>query len=109
MERILRAIQGFQYSIHDLSRCRGEGDGKLARLDMPHELGMAMVERFSMSIGVRRHDWPSLMLLGHAHGRFMPGLSAYDRAEHDGNPESVVAAAVMQPIPISISRPSVPP
>lgn len=43
----MKAIRGSKYSVHDLSRCRGEGDENLARFNMPLELGMAMAERFS--------------------------------------------------------------
>src|SRR5688572_17238718 len=46
MERIVRAIFSSYYSIHDLSRCRGEGDERLARFNMPLELGIAMAHRF---------------------------------------------------------------
>lgn len=95
MARIVRAIKGSKYSIHDLSRCRGEGDENLARFNMPLELGMAMIERFSTSIGAKRHDWLPLVLRGHAYRRFVSDLSGYDPAEHDGNAESVLAA-VMQ-------------
>ncbi|MGH6881577.1 MAG: hypothetical protein ACREFM_11705 [Hypericibacter sp.] len=95
MERIVRAIKGSKYSIHDLSRCRGDGDENLARFNMPLELGMAMVERFSTSVDARRHDRLPLVLRGHVYRRFVSDLSGYDPAGHDGNPESVVAA-VMQ-------------
>lgn len=37
--RILATIAASKYSIHDLSRSRGEGDENLARLNMPLELG----------------------------------------------------------------------
>jgi hypothetical protein len=42
LDSILTALNGCRYSIHDLSRCRGEGDENLARFNMPLELGMAM-------------------------------------------------------------------
>lgn len=45
LERILEALNACRYSIHDLSRCRGEGDENLARFNMPLELGMAMAIR----------------------------------------------------------------
>jgi hypothetical protein len=60
---------------------------------MPLELGMAMAERFSGRTD-RRHDWPSLVLRGHTYRRFVSDLSGYDPAEHDGTPESVVAAVM---------------
>src|SRR6266496_1248923 len=34
MARITRAIFDSKYSVHDLSRCRGEGDVNLARFNM---------------------------------------------------------------------------
>lgn len=47
MERIVRAIFSSHLSIHDLSRCRGEGDEQLARFNMPLELGIAMARRYN--------------------------------------------------------------
>jgi hypothetical protein len=64
MARILKAIRGSKYSVHDLSRCRGEGDENLARFNMPLELGMAMAERFAQRVAARRHDWLPLVLRG---------------------------------------------
>lgn len=37
MDRIANAVFSSRYSIHDLSRCRGEGDELLARFNMPLE------------------------------------------------------------------------
>lgn len=42
LARILQALFSSKYSIHDLSRCAGEGSDNLARFNMPLELGMAM-------------------------------------------------------------------
>ena len=41
LERIQELLKASKYSIHDMSRLRGEGDGNLARMNMPFELGMA--------------------------------------------------------------------
>lgn len=94
MARILRAIRGSKYSIHDLSRCRGEGDENLARFNMPLELGMAMAARFAERVASRRHDWLPLVLRGHGYRRFVSDLAGYDPAEHDGDPDSIVAAVM---------------
>jgi hypothetical protein len=94
MARILKAIRGSKYSVHDLSRCRGEGDENLARFNMPLELGMAMAERFAERVAARRHDWLPLVLRGHGYRRFVSDLSSYDPAEHDGSPETVVDAVM---------------
>ena len=45
MDRIFYAVYTSNYSIHDLSRCRGEGEQLLARFNMPLELGLAMAFR----------------------------------------------------------------
>lgn len=42
MKRIESAVLSSKYSIHDLSRCKGEGDENLARFNMPLERGIAM-------------------------------------------------------------------
>ncbi len=42
MDRIHAVILDSKYSVHDLSRCQGEGEFNLARFNMPLELGMAM-------------------------------------------------------------------
>ena len=39
--RIVRALANSKYSIHDLTRCTGEGIENIARFNMPVELGMA--------------------------------------------------------------------
>ncbi len=45
MERVVEAMRASKYSIHDLSRCQGEGDANLARFKMSLEFGIAMAER----------------------------------------------------------------
>ena len=57
MDRIVRAVFSSKYSIHDLSRCRGEGTDNLARFNMPLELGIAMARRFASQNESERHDW----------------------------------------------------
>ena len=90
LARITRAIFSSRYSIHDLSRCTGEGTENLARFNMPLELGMAMARRFmDPSDG---HDWLILVPKGHAYLRFVSDLAAYDPATHDGSIQSVVVA-----------------
>ena len=90
MNRILDAMNGSKYSIHDLSRCRGEGDKNLARFNMPLELGMAMSQRFSGRKRTPDHDWLALVPQGHAYKRFLSDLAGYDPMEYDGSERSVV-------------------
>jgi hypothetical protein len=92
LARITRAIFNSRYSIHELSRCRGEGDENLARFNMPLELGMAMAKRFIG--GAEDHDWLALVPEGHAYGRFISDLAAFDPARHDGSVEKVTSAVM---------------
>jgi hypothetical protein len=91
LARITRALFSCRYSIHDLSRCTGEGSENLARFNMPLELGMAMARRF---MDAKEHDWLVLVPKGHAYLRFVSDLAAYDPATHDGSMESVVVAVI---------------
>lgn len=93
MERIVRAIFSSKYSIHDLSRCRGEGSEQLARFNMPLELGIAMARRFT-SRNAQQHDWLVLVPEGHGYLKFVSDLGGFDPLRHDGNIESVVPTVV---------------
>jgi hypothetical protein len=92
LARIARAVFSSRYSIHDLSRCTGEGDENFARFNMPLELGMAMAKRFMDSAD--EHDWLVLVPRGHAYLRFVSDLAAYDPATHDGSVSGVVVAVM---------------
>ena len=94
LERLTRALFSSRYSIHDLSRCTGEGIDNLARLNMPLELGMAMACKL-LALPGRQHDWLVLVPSGHAFRRFISDLSGYDPAEHDGSTSSLVAQVVL--------------
>src|ERR1022692_558572 len=54
--RILGAIAGSKYSIHDLSRSTGEDGGNLARFNMTLELGMAAPFVLNARVRVDRTD-----------------------------------------------------
>jgi predicted phosphoadenosine phosphosulfate sulfurtransferase len=84
MDRIFEAIFSSRYSIHDLSRCQGEGDEALARFNMPLELGIAMALRFAGSQGSPdgRHDWLVLVPKGHSYYKFASDLAGYDAKEY---------------------------
>lgn len=92
MERIVRAIFSSYYSIHDLSRCRGEGDEHLARFNMPLELGIAMARRYQTK--GQKHDWFVLVPEGHLYGRVISDLAGFDPTRYDGRPESAVPAVI---------------
>jgi hypothetical protein len=90
MARVARAIFNSKYSIHDLSRCTGEGSDNFARFNMPLELGMAVARRFMDP----EHDWLVLVPREHAHLQFISDLAAYDPLTHDGSTRSVISAVV---------------
>jgi len=89
------AIFTSDYSIHDLSRCRGEGDEQLARFNMPLELGMAMARRYSTSQRKKtRHDWLVLVPQQHSYIKYLSDLAGVDPKRHDGTQKVVVEKVV---------------
>jgi hypothetical protein len=88
----MRALANSKYSIHDLSRCTGEGVENIARFNMPLELGMAMARRF-LDPAIE-HDWLVLVPRGHPYARFVSDLAAYDPVAHDGSIPSVIIAVM---------------
>lgn len=91
LDRICASLHGSRYSIHDLSRCTGEGDGNLARFNMPLELGMAMGRRFASEEDEGpEHDWLVLVPDDHAYVRFVSDLAGFDPGKHDGSQDSIV-------------------
>lgn len=92
LSRITRAVFSSKYSIHDLSRCKGEGDENFGRFNMPLELGIAMACRFANPL--EEHDWLVLVPSGHAYLRFMSDLAGYDPVTHDGSVPRVVGAVM---------------
>jgi hypothetical protein len=89
MERIFQAIYTSAYSIHDLSRCRGEGEQVLARFNMPLELGIAMSRRYGGE-PVDHHDWLVLVPTKEPYARFVSDLAGFDLPLYDGTEESLV-------------------
>lgn len=91
LERILAALNACRYSIHDLSRCRGEGDENLARFNMPLELGMAMAIR-GTNAQPNAHEYLVLVQdQQHLYQRYISDLAGLDPQMHNGTPERIVA------------------
>jgi hypothetical protein len=93
MNRILTALSHCRYSIHDLTRYRGEGPENLARFNLPLELGMAMALR-SQQPEPERHDWLAMVSEGHEYQRYISDLAGFDPAQHDGSPERIAVAVL---------------
>ena len=94
MARILRAIFESKYSIHDLSRCKGEGVADLARFNMPLELGIAMAYRHLSRRAEGRHDWLVLAPFGHQYQAFISDISGFDPGTHDGSVPGIVTTVM---------------
>ncbi len=88
--RIAHALMESKYSVHDLSRCRGEGDENLARFNMPLELGMAMLEQLRSPESDTRHDWLAVVPEGHGYKKFVSDLSGFDPPGYGGEPDAMV-------------------
>ncbi len=94
LERITQALFSSKYSIHDLSRCKGEGDERLARFNMPLELGIAIARRY-ISLGEPdEHNWLLLVPQGHQYAKFISDLAGFDPKQHDGTIKAVVNAVI---------------
>lgn len=87
LDRILDGVFSSRYSIHDLTRCTGQGDERLARFNMPLELGMAMARRH---MAEDSHDWLVLVPDGHEYVKFVSDLAGVDPKRHDGTSATVV-------------------
>ena len=116
MDRILHAVFTSNYSIHDLSRCKGEGEELLARFNMPLELGLAVGRRFvgaafssrassaakkktgAEAVGfdreiaelARRHRWLVLVLEEIRYPKYISDLAGFDLQTYDGKIGSIV-------------------
>jgi len=95
MERIVRAIFSSKYSIHDLSRCQGEGSEQLARFNMPLELGIAMARRYMPTRESFTHDWLLLVPEGHQYLKFVSDLAGFDPLRYTGTAESAVPKVML--------------
>ena len=94
MDRIYDALSSSKYSIHDFSRCKGEGDNNLARFNMPLEFGIAFGKGYLKYNGRRLHDWLVLMPQGHFYKQCVSDLGAYDLLTHENTVRSVVQAVM---------------
>jgi hypothetical protein len=88
--RILKMISACKYSIHDLSRSRGEGGENLGRFNMPLELGMAAAFRFEREGSTRPHRWLALVPEGYIYQRFISDLAGFDPSRYDSSVPSII-------------------
>lgn len=93
MDRITKSILSSKYSIHDLSRCRGEGNKNLARFNMPLELGVCMAQKFGPE-GQDCHDWLLLVPKNSEYIRYVSDMAGYDPKQYELSPESAIPAVM---------------
>jgi hypothetical protein len=95
MERIRKALHGSRYSIHDLCRCRGEGDDNLGRFNMPLELGIAIGRHYATRDDPEhKHNWLVLTPGDHIYLKFISDLAGFDPKVHDETPKMLVRAVM---------------
>jgi hypothetical protein len=82
------AISNCHYSIHELSRSRGEGHDNFARMKMPIETGMAMFH----ALHTQRRDHRCAFFVSKPcdYHRFASDLSGLDPKCHNGEEECLV-------------------
>jgi hypothetical protein len=93
LQRILEGLQWCRYSIHDLTRYRGEGAENMGRFNMPLELGMAMALR-GAEPAAEGHDWMVMVPEGHIYQQYISDLAGFDPSAHDGSPERVALSVL---------------
>ncbi len=87
IERIMATLRACRYSIHDLSRFQGEGEGNLARFNMPLELGMAMM---LAELAPGAHEWMPLAPTVSAFDQYISDLRGFDIERYDGTVSTLV-------------------
>jgi len=87
IERICTMLSGCAYSIHDLSRCKGQGDQDLARANMPLELGVAVA--WNQLMRPPLHDWLVMVPKGSDYLRYVSDLGGFDPKVHEETAVSV--------------------
>jgi len=94
IDRVVRTLFSSRYSIHDLSRARGEGEENWSRFNLPLELGIAMARRYITRRRAHRHDWLLLVPAGLAYRRFLSDLAGFDPETHDETVETLVPKVI---------------
>lgn len=90
LDMLVSAISNCHYSLHDLSRGKGEGDDNFARMNMPIETGMAMFH--ALHTQRRDHRCAFFVASPHDYQRFASDLAGLDPKCHDNNEDVLVNA-----------------
>ena len=90
LDRILKLIQGCQYSFHDLSRVQIDATKpRTPRFNMPFELGLAVA---LTKVGDKTHQWFVLEEVAFRLTKSLSDLNGTDPLIHHGDPDDVLKA-----------------
>lgn len=92
MKRIGEALRNSAFSIHDLSRYKGEPQRDfLSRFNMPFELGMAfeMFRAYASRESSLRHEWLALVPDDFPKDKVLSDLGGYDPERYKGREDIV--------------------
>jgi hypothetical protein len=76
LARLVEAIDSSAYSVHDLSRARGEGQDNYARMNMPIEMGMALFH--ALKTQHHNHRCAFVVPESHTYQRFASDFAGLD-------------------------------
>jgi hypothetical protein len=83
LDMLVTAISKSHYSLHELSRSRGEGDDNFARMNMPIETGMAMFH--ALHTQRREHRCAFLVSTAHDYQKFASDFAGLDPKCHNND------------------------
>jgi hypothetical protein len=86
---LVEAIRNSRYSIHDLSRAHGDGDGNFSRMNMPIEMGMAMF--FALDSQRQEHRCAFFVATPSDYRRFASDVAGLDPKCHYGDAKQIVS------------------
>jgi hypothetical protein len=89
LDMLIEAISCCHYSVHDLSRAKGEGAENFARMNMPLEMGLALYP----ALASQRADHRCAFFIAkpHDYKRFASDLAGLDPQCHNEDPATAVA------------------
>jgi|ERR1041384_967537 hypothetical protein len=88
LDMLVDAISNCFYSLHELSRSKGEGNGNFARMNMPIEAGMAMFH--ALHSQHRDHRCAFLVSTPHDYQKFASDFAGLDPKCHNNDEDHLV-------------------
>ncbi len=89
LRALVEAIESCDYSAHDLARSTGEGEGNLARMNVPLEMGMAVFHALSSQRSDHRCSF--FVPDSKSYHRFASDLAGLDPFIYDGEGDKLLA------------------